>query len=123
MGPLEDEGGLIYLRPETAQGIYVNFKNVLPDRPGEGSFGIAQVGKAFRNLKSREELHLPHLRVQQMEISSLSSFGRREVVRAPGNRRGSSITSTWEYGRASCASISTVPTSCALRQAGFRIQL
>ncbi len=49
MGPVEDEGAVAYLRPETAQGIYVNFRNVHETARQKIPFGIAQVGKAFRN--------------------------------------------------------------------------
>src|SRR3954451_18663643 len=45
----EDESALAYLRPETAQGIFINFKNVLDTSRRKLPFGIAQVGKAFRN--------------------------------------------------------------------------
>ena len=49
MGPLEDQGSLVYMRPETAQGIYVNFLNVQKGSRQKVPFGIAQIGKAFRN--------------------------------------------------------------------------
>ena len=49
IGPVRDEGATIYLRPETAQGIFVNFKNVLQFSRKKPPFGIAQVGKSFRN--------------------------------------------------------------------------
>ncbi len=49
MGPLEDQASVVYLRPETAQGIYVNFLNVQTTMRKKIPFGIAQVGKAFRN--------------------------------------------------------------------------
>ena len=49
MGPVEDSAAVIYLRPETAQGIYVNYLNVLQSSRQRIPFGIAQVGKAFRN--------------------------------------------------------------------------
>jgi glycyl-tRNA synthetase len=49
MGPVVDEGSTIYLRPETAQGIFVNFKNVLQFSRKRPPFGIAQIGKSFRN--------------------------------------------------------------------------
>jgi glycyl-tRNA synthetase len=49
MGPVEEEGSEVYLRPETAQGIFVNFKNVLQFARKKPPFGIAQVGKSFRN--------------------------------------------------------------------------
>ena len=49
VGALEGEGSLAYLRPETAQGIFINFKNVLQLARRKPPFGIAQVGKSFRN--------------------------------------------------------------------------
>ena len=49
MGPLEDAAHIVYLRPETAQGIYVNFLNVQVTSRQKVPFGIAQIGKAFRN--------------------------------------------------------------------------
>src|SRR5579872_2696574 len=49
MGPVEEESTLVYLRPETAQGIYVNFQNVQTSMRKKLPFGIAQIGKAFRN--------------------------------------------------------------------------
>jgi glycyl-tRNA synthetase len=49
MGPVENEASVVYLRPETAQGIYVNFHNVREAGRQKIPFGIAQIGKAFRN--------------------------------------------------------------------------
>jgi glycyl-tRNA synthetase len=49
MGPVEETAAVVYLRPETAQGIYVNFVNVQQSTRQKIPFGIAQVGKAFRN--------------------------------------------------------------------------
>ena len=49
LGVIEDESGLHYLRPETAQGIFINFKNVEGAARKKPPFGIAQVGKSFRN--------------------------------------------------------------------------
>ena len=49
MGPVEEAAALVYLRPETAQGIYVNYLNVLQSSRQKIPFGIAQIGKAFRN--------------------------------------------------------------------------
>jgi glycyl-tRNA synthetase len=49
VGPVEDEGALAYLRPETAQGIFVNFANVQTTTRKKPPFGIAQIGKSFRN--------------------------------------------------------------------------
>lgn len=49
MGPVADEGSVVYLRPETAQGIFVNFENVQTTQRMKVPFGIAQIGKSFRN--------------------------------------------------------------------------
>jgi glycyl-tRNA synthetase len=49
IGPVKESGATAYLRPETAQGIFVNFKNVLQFSRKKPPFGIAQVGKSFRN--------------------------------------------------------------------------
>ncbi len=49
MGPVEGESSVVYLRPETAQGIFVNFINVLQSGRAKIPFGIAQIGKSFRN--------------------------------------------------------------------------
>ncbi|MFV2007823.1 MAG: glycine--tRNA ligase [Longimicrobiales bacterium] len=49
MGPVEEEASVVYLRPETAQGSYVNFLNVQTSARQKVPFGIAQIGKAFRN--------------------------------------------------------------------------
>src|SRR6516225_5642546 len=49
LGPVEDTSGLAYLRPETAQGIFINYKNVLTTSRRKIPFGIGQIGKSFRN--------------------------------------------------------------------------
>lgn len=68
VGPVDDESSISYLRPETAQGIFTNFKNVVdsfyPDLP----FGIAQQGKAFRNEISPRDFVFRSREFEQMEI-------------------------------------------------------
>src|SRR6266576_2703747 len=49
LGATEDEAGLAYLRPETAQGIFINYRNVLQTSRKKIPFGIGQIGKSFRN--------------------------------------------------------------------------
>ena len=49
LGPIEDESGLAYMRPETAQGIFINFENVATTARKKPPFGIGQIGKSFRN--------------------------------------------------------------------------
>lgn len=68
VGPVQDETSVSYLRPETAQGIFTNFKNVVdsfyPDLP----FGIAQTGKAFRNEIAPRDFIFRNREFEQMEI-------------------------------------------------------
>ncbi len=49
VGPVQDETGLVYLRPETAQGMFVNFRTILETTRQKIPFGVAQIGKSFRN--------------------------------------------------------------------------
>ena len=68
MGPVEDEGAVIYLRPETAQGSYVNFKNVQQSSRKKIPFGIAQIGKSFRNEISPGNFVFRMREFEQMEM-------------------------------------------------------
>ncbi|MHB8618833.1 MAG: glycine--tRNA ligase [Chloroflexota bacterium] len=68
MGPVEDEAAVVYLRPETAQGIYVNFENVRISSRRRIPFGIAQVGKAFRNEISPGNFIFRSREFEQMEM-------------------------------------------------------
>jgi glycyl-tRNA synthetase len=68
MGPVVEEGSTVYLRPETAQGIFVNFKNVLQFSRKKPPFGIAQVGKSFRNEITPGNFIFRTREFEQMEI-------------------------------------------------------
>jgi glycyl-tRNA synthetase len=68
VGALEDASSVAYLRPETAQGIFVNFKNVLDSSRLKLPFGIAQVGKAFRNEINPRNYTFRSREFEQMEI-------------------------------------------------------
>jgi len=68
IGPIEDNGSAVYLRPETAQGIYVNFKNVLDSSRQKIPFGIAQIGKAFRNEINTKNFLFRTREFEQMEM-------------------------------------------------------
>ena len=68
MGPVEETANVIYLRPETAQGIYVNFKNVVQTSRVRIPFGIAQVGKAFRNEIVTKNFIFRTCEFEQMEM-------------------------------------------------------
>ncbi len=68
MGPVEEEASVIYLRPETAGGIFVNFRNVVDSMRMRVPFGIAQIGKAFRNEITVENFIYRMREFEQMEI-------------------------------------------------------
>ena len=69
IGPVEDDNNnIVYLRPETAQGIYVNFKNVVQNCRMKVPFGIAQVGKAFRNEIVTKNFIFRTCEFEQMEM-------------------------------------------------------
>jgi glycyl-tRNA synthetase len=68
VGAIEDESAVAYLRPETAQGIFANFKNVLDSTRLKLPFGIAQVGKAFRNEINPRNYTFRSREFEQMEI-------------------------------------------------------
>ncbi len=68
LGPVEQEGNVIYLRPETAQGIFVNFLNVQTASRQKLPFGIAQIGKAFRNEINTKNFLFRTREFEQMEM-------------------------------------------------------
>jgi glycyl-tRNA synthetase len=70
-GPVEDEGHVAYLRPETAQGMFTNFANVLRTTRKKPPFGIAQVGKAFRNEITPQNFIF---RTREFELMELEYF-------------------------------------------------
>ena len=71
VGPVEDEASLTYLRPETAQGIFVNFDNILQSSRVKLPFGIAQIGKGFRNEITTGNFLF---RVREFEMMELEYF-------------------------------------------------
>jgi glycyl-tRNA synthetase len=82
MGPVDtgDDSGLAYLRPETAQGIFVNFQNVLDTMRRKLPFGIAQIGKAFRNEVTPGNFTFRTREFEQMEIEYFVKPGEDEVA-------------------------------------------
>lgn len=68
VGPVEDASNAVYLRPETAQGIFVNFKNVLDSGRQKVPFGIAQIGKSFRNEINTKYFLFRTREFEQMEM-------------------------------------------------------
>jgi glycyl-tRNA synthetase len=80
MGPVEDQASLTYLRPETAQGIFVNFANVLNASRRKLPFGIAQIGKAFRNEITPGNFIFRTREFEQMEIEYFVRPGTDEEL-------------------------------------------
>lgn len=68
VGAMSDESSIAYLRPETAQGIFINFKNVIATSRQKIPFGIAQIGKAFRNEITPRNFIFRSREFEQMEV-------------------------------------------------------
>jgi len=79
MGPVEDEATVVYLRPETAQGIFVNFQNVLGTSRRKLPFGIAQIGKSFRNEITTGNFIFRSREFEQMEMEYFVKPGTDEM--------------------------------------------
>ena len=77
-GPVADENNIAYLRPETAQGIFINFKNVLDSTNRKLPFGIAQIGKSFRNEITPKNFIFRVREFEQMEIEYFVMPGEDE---------------------------------------------
>ncbi|KKT46305.1 MAG: Glycine-tRNA ligase [Parcubacteria group bacterium GW2011_GWC2_44_17] len=78
IGPTEEKGNEAYLRPETAQGSFTNFKNILDSTRVKIPFGIAQIGKAFRNEITPGNFIFRVLEFEQMEIEYFIRHGEWE---------------------------------------------
>ncbi|MDO5081729.1 glycine--tRNA ligase, partial [Buchananella hordeovulneris] len=78
LGPVEDESGLHYLRPETAQGIFVNFANVMTTARKRPPFGIGQIGKSFRNEITPGNFIFRTREFEQMELEFFVEPGTDE---------------------------------------------
>ena len=79
VGPVQDQANFAYLRPETAQGIFTNFKNVLDSSSPKLPFGIAQIGKAFRNEITPRNFIFRVREFEQMEIEFFVKPGEDEA--------------------------------------------
>jgi len=82
VGPVADEDSYAYLRPETAQGIFTNFKNVLDSTSRKLPFGIAQIGKAFRNEITPRNFIFRVREFEQMEIEFFVKPGEDDAWHA-----------------------------------------
>ena len=78
IGPVEDSSAIVYLRPETAQGIFVNFENVIASMRKKLPMGIAQIGKAFRNEIIPGNFTFRTREFEQMELEFFCKPGEDE---------------------------------------------
>merc|ERR1712176_1455302 len=79
VGAMSDGSSVAYLRPETAQGIFINFKNALGTSRAKIPFGIAQIGKAFRNEITPRNFIFRSREFEQMEIEYFIPPGDEQV--------------------------------------------
>ena len=80
IGPVSETGTQVYLRPETAQGIFVQYKNIMATSRVKLPFGVGQIGKAFRNEITPGNFVFRVLEFEQMEIEYFIKPGEGEVI-------------------------------------------
>ena len=113
MGPIEEDASVIYLRPETAQGSYVNFKNVQQSSRKKLPFGIAQIGKSFRNEISPGNSIFRTREFEQMEMQYFvrPDGGRSGSLRGLAPASAGLVQALRRHARTACACASTRRTS------------
>ena len=104
IGPIEDGSSYAYLRPETAQQIFTNFKNIVDSTSSSLPFGIAQIGKAFRNeitprnfifrVREFEQMELEYFVVPGEDDDAHSSWYKRDSI---GGKQGVPINTIELY--------------------------
>ena len=119
VGAMEETGVPVYLRPETAQGIFINFKNVARIARRKPPFGIAQVGKSFRNEITPGNFIFRTLEFEQMEMEFFVPPGRgRRVVPLLGRRALRLAPPLRDPREPPARSARTTPTSSRTTRAG-----
>ena len=111
VGAVEETGSDAFLRPETAQGIFINFKNVAQLARRKPPFGIAQVGKSFRNEITPGNFIFRTLEFEQMEMEFFVPPDPRTSGTGTGSTSATRGTCATEFARATCAFARTTPTS------------
>ncbi len=125
VGPVEDEAAVAYLRPETAQGIFVNFKNVQTTSRKKPPFGIAQIGKSFRNEITPGNFMFRTREFEQMEMEFFvppeDAANAGSSTGAPSATAGSATTASPNRRSASGRTIPrSSPTIPRARATGVR---
>ena len=119
VGPVEDEGAVAYLRPETAQGHFVNFANVLQTEHLRPPFGTAQIGKSFRNEITPGNFVFRTREFEQMELEYFVPPDEAPaLVRVLVQRTSSSGTCASAYPGRCCACAPTAKKSCRIIRRG-----
>lgn len=80
VGPVENDATKVYLRPETAQGIFANYRNILDTQRAKLPFGVAQIGKAFRNEITPGNFIFRQREFEQMELEYFVKPGEDEKI-------------------------------------------
>ena len=111
LGVIEDESGLHYLRPETAQGIFINFHNVMQASRKKPPFGIAQTGKSFRNEITPATSSSAPASSSRWRWSSSSSPARTTSGSSTGSTSAPAGTPTSASTPTTCGTTSTRPRS------------
>ena len=117
VGALEETGVPVYLRPETAQGIFINFKNVAGIARRKPPFGIAQVGKSFRNEITPGNFIFRTLEFEQMEMEFFVPPAEADDGTATGSTSATRGIAATGFARAICGSARTKRTSCPTTRA------
>ncbi len=118
IGPVRDEGSTAYLRPETAQGIFVNFKNVTSSLRVKPPFGIAQIGKSFRNEITPGNFIFRMREFEQMEMEFFVPPDQADTGTATGSTRVATGISVSACAPRTCACGRMIPTSSRTTRAG-----
>ena len=118
IGPVREDASRAYLRPETAQGIFVNFKNVTSSMRVKLPFGIAQIGKSFRNEITPGNFLFRVREFEQMEMEFfVPPADAAEWHDVLDRASASAGTSTSACAARTCACAPTTPTSCRTTRA------
>ena len=113
LGPIETEEGLHYLRPETAQGIFVNFANVVTTARKKPPFGIGQIGKSFRNEITPGNFIFRTREFEQMEMEFFVEPATARGMAPVLDRHPAAVVRRPRHRRATtCGSTSIPRTSC-----------
>ena len=118
LGPVDSEAGLHYLRPETAQGIFVNFNNVLTAARKKPPFGIGQIGKAFRNEITPGNFIFRTREFEQMEIEYFVHRTRPTTTTSSGSKTAGPGSSTSASPRTTCVASTFPPRTVHITPAG-----